>query len=127
LQDDITHAVADELKTKLLEGGGAVVQSDRPPSGSVDAYAAYLQGKFYDTTNTEAGDRKAIDFYNEAIRLDPNYAQAYAGLSHVWTGHAAQYLTGAAMKQAYAKARAAADTALALDPNLAAAHVARAY
>ncbi|HXS72763.1 MAG TPA: hypothetical protein VN725_01880, partial [Rhodanobacteraceae bacterium] len=41
LQDDITRAVANALKAKLLEGGGAVVQSDRPPSGNLAAYTAY--------------------------------------------------------------------------------------
>ncbi|MEO6967847.1 MAG: tetratricopeptide repeat protein [Rhodanobacteraceae bacterium] len=127
LQDDITKAVSIALKAKLLPGDGAVIQSDRPPSGNLDAYTAYLQGKFHDANNTQADDRKAIDFYNDAIRLDPRYADAYAGLSHVWTSHAAQFLSGADMKQAYANARAAAGTALSLDPNSASAHLARAY
>ncbi|MGH8042540.1 MAG: tetratricopeptide repeat protein [Rudaea sp.] len=127
LQDDITHAVANELKAKLLDEGGAVVQSDRPPSGNLDAYADYLRGQFNDESNTEAGDQKAIDFFNQAIRLDPRYAKAHAALSQAWTSHAAQYLTGAAMEQAYAKAREAANTALSLDPKLASAHIALAY
>ncbi|MGH8322049.1 MAG: tetratricopeptide repeat protein, partial [Gammaproteobacteria bacterium] len=127
LQDDITKAVASTLQAKLLVGGNAVTQNDRPPSGNLDAYTAYLQSKFYDESDTEADDRKAIDYYNRAIRLDPRYAQAYAGLSRVWTSHAAQFLSGMDMNQAYAKARAAANTALVLNPNLASVHVARAY
>ncbi|MGA8277581.1 MAG: tetratricopeptide repeat protein [Rhodanobacteraceae bacterium] len=127
LQDDITHAVAAELKTKLLSGNRVVLQSDRPPSGSLAAYNTYLQAQFYDASNTESGDRKAIDYFNEAVRIDPRYARAYAGLSQTWTSHAAQFLSGTAMNQAYAKAREAANIALALDPNLASAHIARAY
>jgi TolB-like protein len=45
LQDDITHTVADALKAKLLTAPGAVVQSDRPPSGNLAAYAAYQRGQ----------------------------------------------------------------------------------
>ncbi len=127
LQDDITRSVASALQARLLGTRGAVVQSDRPPSGSLDAYTAYLQGQFHDGGNTTADDLKAIDYYNEAIRLDPKYAAAYAALSHVWTGHAAQSLSGAAMEQGYDHARSAADSALALDPTLASAHLARAY
>lgn len=127
LQDAITIAAATELKTKLLVEGNAVVQSDRPPSGNLDAYTAYLRGNFYDASNTQADDLKAINYFNKAIGLDPGYASAYARLSNTWTSHAAQFLSGTEMIQAYAKARAAANTALKLDPNLAAAHVARAY
>jgi len=127
LQDDITSTVATALKAKLLPGGGAVVQSDRPPSGNLDAYTAYLQGIFYYSSNTEADDRKAIDYFNEAIRLDPRYAAAYAGLSNAWTSHAAQFLSGTDMSKAYAKARASANTAITLNSDLAAAHLARAY
>ncbi|MEO8803476.1 MAG: hypothetical protein ABI304_07845 [Rudaea sp.] len=127
LQDEITNAVTSALKATLLEGNGAVVQSDRPPGGNLDAYSAYLRGNFADRINTKAGDLQAIDFFNEAIRLDPRYAQAYAALSFAWTAHAAQYLTGIPMQRAYAKSREAASIALSLRPDLASAHQALAY
>ena len=127
LQDEITHAVASALQAKLMDSGGAVVQSDRPPSGNLAAYTAYLQGKFYYARITEADWRQAIVQYQAAIQDDPRYALAYAHLTYAWANLATTFLGGQEAQQAYVKARAAANTARALDPNLAAAHGARGY
>jgi TolB-like protein/Flp pilus assembly protein TadD len=122
LQDAITQSVANELKAKLLTAPGAVVQSERPPSGNLKAWQAYQQGRFYHAIITQADDRRAIDALVTATRIDPGYAAAYARASFDWTGLAGQYLAGAAQREAYAKAREAADKALALQPDLALAH-----
>ncbi len=129
LQDEITRAVASALKAQLLGASEAMdaTQGDRPPSGNVNAYNAYLQGKFFDSRGTEADIRKAIDAYASAIGFDPRYTQAWAAKSRAWLGLAAAFLSGAPAQEAYAQARAAANTALALDPHLAAAHSARGY
>lgn len=124
LQDEITHAVAGALKTKLLPGG-PVAQSDRPPSGSLEAYDAMLQGRFYALRGLEANVRKAAEYNAQAIALDPNYALAWSNLSIDWNGLATSYLSGAPAAEAFAKARAAADQALAIAPDLAQAHIAR--
>jgi TolB-like protein/Tfp pilus assembly protein PilF len=126
LQDEITLAVAGALKAKLLPGQHAAEQSDRPPGGSVEAYNALLQGRFFHLRNTEADLRKAIEFYTQALELDPRYALAWSWLSQSWTSLSVEFLDGAPAQQASAKAREAADRALALSPDLAAAHVARA-
>jgi len=125
LQDDITDAVAGVLKTKLLGGENAVVQSDRPPGGNLDAYNAYLQGKFYLARQNEADFRKAIDAFTTATRIDPRYAEAWADLSNAWSDLGQEFLSGAAAQAAYAQARAAVNTALALSPDLANAHSAK--
>ena len=125
LQDEITRAVVVALRAKLLPGEHAAAQSERPPSGSLEAYNALLQGQFYHFRDTPADFRKAIEFYTQATQLDPRYALAWSGLSRVWTHLAASYLEGAPAQEAYAKARDAADRAIALSPELAAAHVAR--
>lgn len=70
------------------------------------------------------GTRKATEFYGEAIRLDPRYALAYANLSGAWRQLGVTWLGGAEAKEAYAKARNAAQTALSLAPDLSAAHAA---
>ena len=125
LQDEIANAVATALKAQLLDAAGAVVQSDRPPGGNLDAYQSMLHGKFYRARGNEEDLRKAIDFYNDAIRLDSDYARAYTGLSFAWGKLAGNFFGGEEAQQAYAKARAAAATALSLNPNLAAAHIAQ--
>ena len=123
LQDEITNAVAGALKTRLLAGAGG--QDDHPPSGNLAAYNAYLQGQFYDARGTEADTRKAIDAYATATRLDPRYAQAWVTMARAWTALAGAFLGGVPAQHAYAQARSAADTALALAPGLAAVHRAR--
>jgi TolB-like protein/DNA-binding winged helix-turn-helix (wHTH) protein/Tfp pilus assembly protein PilF len=125
LQDDITRAVAGALRTKLLAGEQAPEQSERPPGGSLEAYNAMLQGRFYSSRNTEADFRRAIESYTQAVQLDPRYALAWSYVAQAWTDLAGEFLLGAPAQGAYAKAREAADRALALSPDLAAAHVAR--
>jgi TolB-like protein/Flp pilus assembly protein TadD len=122
LQDDITKQVASALKARLLTGSGAPVQSDRPPSGNLDAYTAFLQGKFYVARVTEADGREGIVQFTAAARLDPDYALAWAELSQAATTLAARSLEGAPAQSLYAQAREAANKALALAPDSAAAH-----
>jgi TolB-like protein/Tfp pilus assembly protein PilF len=129
LQDEITRAVAAALRAKLLPGEqAAAAQSDRPPGGSLDAYNAMLQGRFYYLRGTEAESRKAIEFYTQAIQLDPRYALAWSELSGVWTNLGQEFLEDASARQeAFTKAREAANRAVALSPELADAHVARGF
>ena len=127
LQDEITRAVTQALKTKLLPSEHAAEQSDRPPSGNLEAYNALLQGRFYASRATEADFRKAVEYYTQAIALDPRYALAWIGIASTWTSIGSGYLEDAPQQEAYAKARAAVDRALALSPDLATAHGARGY
>lgn len=119
LQDAITNSVADALKAKLLTMNGAVVQSDRPPNGSLAAWTAYQQGKAYDALFTATSERHAIAAYQQAVALDPNYAVAYAGLSNAWVEFwsAGGATTGLTLDEIHANARSAIDAALKLDPN----------
>jgi serine/threonine-protein kinase len=120
VQSEIAVAVTEQLKIKLL---GTPAKSDAAPSNdNLAAYNALQQGTFYFRLSTEEGTRKATEFYGEAIRLDPRYALAYAQLSAAWRQLAATWLGGAEANEAYAKARNAAQTALSLAPDLAAAH-----
>ena len=126
LQDEITRAVAAALKTKLTSAAPAE-QTDHPPSGNLDAYNAYLQGRFEIAAATLAGQKKGIENLEEAIRLDPGYARAYAALSTTWSNLAGSTFGGAEKQDAFARADKAAQMALSIDPNLAAAHTAHGF
>ena len=125
LQDEITRAVAAALQAKLVPGQHAGAQSERPPGGSLEAYNALLQGRFYVSRLTEADTRKAIESYTQATQIDPRYAVAWSELSRAWTFLGYEFLEVGPMQQAFAKAREASDRALALSTELAAAHLAR--
>jgi TolB-like protein len=117
LQDEIAQGVADVLKARLLPRAGAK-QDDRPPSGNIDAYAAYLRAMqfFY-----EGGSLEEIKYQTLATQLDPGYAAAWAHLSVAWA-RLGFNKTGEPAQAAYRQARIAADKALALAPDLGLAH-----
>jgi TolB-like protein/Flp pilus assembly protein TadD len=125
VQSEIATAIAAALKVTLL--GNPEKSRERPPGGNMSAYNAFLQGNAHLERRSADHLRLAIDFYDEAIRIDPRYAVAYAKRSSAWMYLAEQNLGGQEAVDAYAKARAAAKTALALDPDLAPAHVALGY
>jgi serine/threonine-protein kinase len=79
VQSQIATSVAGALKTTLL--GRTIESADKPPSGILDAYNALLQGRFYAERRNRVDYLKAVDYYQQAIRLDPDYAIAYARLA----------------------------------------------
>jgi TolB-like protein/Tfp pilus assembly protein PilF len=127
MQDEVTHAVVQELRPVLVDVPGAVLQTDRPPGGNPDAWTAYLEGQNYLTTGDSDAYAPAIESLRTAIRLDPHYALAYATLAGVMGNHAEGSLTGDAAHRALKEAQGNADKALELDPNLAMAHRIKAY
>src|SRR5256714_113518 len=130
VQSEIAGAVAKQLKVALLGNNGQTAQlatAATPSNQNVEAYNALLQGNFYFNRRTAEDFRKAIGYYEEAIRLDPRYALAYARLSSAAVTLATSY-AGLATKEgqeAIAKARASAKSALDLDPNLSEGHSAQ--
>jgi TolB-like protein/Flp pilus assembly protein TadD len=130
VQSEIAGAVAKELKVALLGNDGQTAQlvtAATPSNQNVEAYNALLQGNFYSNRKTADDYRKAIDYYEKAIQLDPRYALAYGRLSSAASSLAGGYggVPTKEREEAIAKARASAKRALELDPNLAEAHVAQ--
>jgi TolB-like protein/Tfp pilus assembly protein PilF/tRNA A-37 threonylcarbamoyl transferase component Bud32 len=119
LQSEITRDIADNLKLKL-SGAQQSLVAQRPTQNS-EAYQLYLQGRFYWNRRTTGGVNKAIDYFQQAIAKDSNFALAYAGLADSYFSLA---INSAALspKEAGAKARQAAGKALELDPSLGEAH-----
>jgi len=117
VQQEIAAAVASSLKATLL---GADQRSSANPK-TAEAHNAYLQGHYYFQRRNLEDYRKAVGHYDEAIRLDPGYALAYAERSEAWT--LIGDLTGEG-KTAWPKARTDAEKAVAIAPTLAEAHAA---
>ena len=83
VQSEIAGAVAKQLKVALMESNRQAAQlTTAATPENVEAYKALLQGNFYTDRRTADDTRKAIGCYEEAIRLDPRYALAYAKLSY---------------------------------------------
>lgn len=125
IQTQIGRAVADALKVKLL--GKIIVASNKPPSGNVEAYQFMLQGRSFARRATEAGLRQGIALYQQALKLDPNYAYVWGQLSNASINLGGEYLSGDARQRAYAQARAAVDEEQLLAPDVAYTHSNRGY
>ncbi len=119
VQEDIGRSVAASLKVTLL-GGNSPTPSTQ--GTNPEAYDAYLQGQYFYGRPNKENLEKAVAYYNQAIKLDPRYAQAWAGLALT---HSRQADLGQVPVEAgYRKARQAAERALALEPTLGEAHLA---
>jgi TolB-like protein len=118
VQAEIAAAVAESLKVTLL---GSDEQSTRSATKSTEAHNAYLQGHFHFQRRNLEDYRKAVSYFDEAIRLDPDYALAYAERSEAWSFIGD--LTGQ-RATAWPKAKSDAEKAVAIAPSLAEAHAA---
>jgi serine/threonine-protein kinase len=120
IQDEITSAIVDALKIELLVGEATAVKKKH--TANIDAYHLYLKGRYYwNRSNTEAF-RKAIEHFQMAIEKDPTYALAHTGLADAYAGLGDAGHSAISPKEAFSKARAAVQRALALDEDLAEAH-----
>ncbi|MDT8067644.1 MAG: winged helix-turn-helix domain-containing protein [Terriglobia bacterium] len=117
VQEEIANSVAESLKVSLLAHGSQKVSARNQ---SVDAYNAFLQGRYFAERRDEADVRKAIEYYNKSLKLNPDYAPAWAGLAIAYM-HLADpgYIP---VEEGYGKARVASERALRLDANLGKAH-----
>jgi len=120
VQEEIATAVASSLKVTLL--GADERSSTKPATKSTEAHNAYLQGHFYFVRRNLEDYRKAVGFFDEAIRLDPDYALAYAERSEAWTWIGD--LSNKKQKEAWATARSDAEKAVGIGPRLSEAHAA---
>ena len=125
LQTEIATSVASALKVTLL--GDVAVKVELGGTQNPGAFDAYLRAeKAYSSIHEAKELPAAIAAYTEAIRLDPNYALAFAGRSIVLSNVAGEAETPTAAREGYDKAQADARQALSLAPDLAQAHLASA-
>jgi len=119
VQTEIAQAVAASLELTLL---GKDTTAANASTQNVEAHNAYLQGHFYFARRNVEDYRKAISFFDQAIRLDPDYALAYAERAEAWTWIGD--LNTEHKKEAWAAAKRDAEKAVEVGPNLAEAHAA---
>ena len=118
IQGDIAEQVAGALKVKLLSKEKEALE--QKPTGSPESYSLYLKGRYFWNERTRESVKKAIRYFEEAVRLDPNFALAYSGLADCyliledrgWASHA----------EAGPLTKGYAEKALELDRDLAEAH-----
>jgi TolB-like protein/DNA-binding winged helix-turn-helix (wHTH) protein/Tfp pilus assembly protein PilF len=115
IQRDITREIVEKLK---LQVEGEEKGPARHYTENNEAYQLYLKGRFHWNKRTAEALNKAIEYFNEAIAKDPNFALAYAGLADCYVVPANRM----APKDAMPKAKTAAIRALELDETLAEAH-----
>jgi serine/threonine-protein kinase len=132
VQSDIATEVAQRLQATLATPDAAAAPAaltpDRPPSGNVDAYNALLLGNYHYAQRSRESLGLAKADLERAIALDAGYAQAHAKLAIVLLDLEGSYAWSAEERRRLVEeARAETKLALSLGPDLAAAHVARAY
>jgi len=119
VQEEIATAVAESLKVTLL--GSQDRPAQRGAASNVEAHNAYLQGHFHFQRRNLEDYRKAVGYFDQAIRLDPDYALAYTERSEAWSFIGD--LTGQ-HEPAWSNARSDAEKAVAIAPSLAEARAA---
>ena len=118
LQDSISAQAARSLTVQLTGTQSALMRKHY--TQNAEAYDLYLQGRYFWNKRNAAGFRRAIEHFQQALRIDPNYALAYAGLADCYL-RLNEY--GAPMNQeSVPKAKAAVMKALELDNGLYEAH-----
>jgi TolB-like protein/tetratricopeptide (TPR) repeat protein len=125
VQDDIAGAVVDALKMKLLPGLRPSSRKHHVPS--FETYDQYLLGRKMLSSGAEGSMGAALKAFSLAVKIDPNYPQGFAALAMVESFVAEANSDATAAAQGFRRAMAAAEQAVALDPELGDAYAARGY
>ena len=118
VQREIAREITNNLRPTL--SGVDRSRMDKQYTASAEAYELYLKGRFYWNKRTPADFQKAIGYFEEAIKTDPNYAMAYSGLADAYT--LLTVYSNVPPRELMPKAKNAALKALELDDKLAEAH-----
>ncbi len=128
IQDEISQAIVAKLKVRLASQSGTFADPAHPAgpplvkrfTENLEAYNLYLKGRFALYKMTREGLDESRRLFEDAIRLDPNYALAHDGLAHCY--YSEGFLGFVAPKEAMPKAKAAVRRAIELDESVAEAH-----
>ena len=130
VQDEIARAVVEELRSTLLgakqgSAASAQVKAEVQAAGTgrgkdAEAYELYLQGRFHADRFTPDDAAKGIEYYRQAVTIDPGFALAWACLARAYADQAAY--AWAPTAEAFERARGAAERSLQLNPDQAEGH-----
>lgn len=115
LQDEIAEQVLQALKLRLSSEPKRHARKQTP---STEVYHLYLKGRHYSAKRTAPNTTKALEFFQQAIDLDPTYAAAYAGIADCYAHLGFTPYGSMKPADAYPRAKTAAQKALSLDPSL---------
>jgi len=118
IQDEITHAVVHKLKVELLGNDEEIIV--KKYTDNVHAYQLYLKGRYFWNQRYKGTLQQALDYFQEAIESDPNYALAYSGVADCYTSFGTWHFLPP--QKAFPLAKKAAQKAIELDGNLAEGH-----
>ena len=116
IQDDIAGKIAEALRVRLA----ATQEPVHKQTENIEAYTLYLKGRSLWSKKNKEGVLESLKLFQEAIRIDPNYARAYAGLADAYSVAAERVFRDRA--DSLVRAKEAATKALGLDDTLAEAH-----
>jgi TolB-like protein/Tfp pilus assembly protein PilF len=117
-QREIAATIAQKLELKLA--GNETKGITKQYTNSNEAYQLYLKGRYHFAKRTKDDILKSIDYYQQAIKLDPKFARAYVGIAEAYsTAPSYPYMSPA---EGDPQAKAAVEKALELDPDLPEAH-----
>jgi serine/threonine protein kinase/tetratricopeptide (TPR) repeat protein len=119
VESEIAAKVADALQAKLSGSEQRAIAAR--PTENTEAYQLYLQGRHLLAQLAETALLKAIDYFHQALSLDPNYARAYSGIADCYI--VLPVFSKLSPRECYTKAKEAANQALKLDNELGEAHV----
>jgi tetratricopeptide (TPR) repeat protein len=123
VEEEISREISEKLRLRLSREQKKKLT--RRYTDNTEAYQTYLKGRFYWNKRNEEGLRRGIEYFQQAIDLDPGYALAYAGLAdsyNLLAGYSAL-----SPREAFPRAKAAARKALEIDDTLAEAHTSLAF
>ncbi len=118
VQEDISREISGKLRLRLT--GEEKTRLGKRPTTSTEAYQLYLQGRYWWNKRTGEGMNKGVEYFEQAIEKDPNYALAYAGLADSYAMLGAYGFLRP--ETGYPRARAAATKAIEFDDRLAEPH-----
>jgi len=123
VESDVAKAIADQLRAHITSQEEQVIAAK--PTKNIEAYDAYLRGRYFWNKRTSDGIKRAIEHFQQSIERDPNFALGYVGLADSCI--ALTFYNFAAPHEAMPHAKESSIKALAADNTLAEAHTSLAH